>query len=134
MKQAPDEARGRDADTGAETAAGSAVAETGARGQGFGLSTGGGLGPGVEARRGRLLLPEYIALMIEQNPRQLEASSRGAPATSIVKFTIQRDGTLTDIAVEKPSGYPSLDLTAQRAMVVDAAAPAAAGRRSRTRR
>ena len=42
VKQAPDEARGRTPTRGAETSAGSAVAETGARGQGFGLSTGGG--------------------------------------------------------------------------------------------
>ena len=33
-----------------------------------------------------------------------------------MKFTIQRDGRLTDIALEKSSGYSALDLTAQRAI------------------
>ena len=41
VKQAPDEARGRTPTKGAQPAFGSAIAETGVRGQGFGLSTGG---------------------------------------------------------------------------------------------
>jgi TonB family protein len=34
----------------------------------------------------------------------------------VVKYTIQRDGTLTNIQVEKPSGYPTLDFLAVRAL------------------
>src|SRR4051812_22318354 len=41
VKQAPDEARGRTPTRGAQPAFGSAIADTGVRGQGFGLSTGG---------------------------------------------------------------------------------------------
>ena len=44
VRQAPDEARGRTPTKGKEVQTGSAVAETAARGQGFGLSTGGGAG------------------------------------------------------------------------------------------
>ena len=43
VKSAPDEARGRTPTRGAEKTAGSAVADTGVRGQGFGLSSGGGI-------------------------------------------------------------------------------------------
>jgi TonB family protein len=34
----------------------------------------------------------------------------------IVKFTIQRTGTITDIVLEKSSGYAALDLESQRAL------------------
>src|SRR5581483_11147807 len=44
VKNAPDDARGRTPTRGAQPAPGNAVAYTGARGQGFGLSTGGGAG------------------------------------------------------------------------------------------
>ena len=35
---------------------------------------------------------------------------------AVVVFRIQRDGRLTDIELERSSGYPALDLTAQRAL------------------
>jgi TonB family protein len=38
--------------------------------------------------------------------------------TSIVKFTIQRDGTIVGISLEKSSGYQNLDLSSQRALSV----------------
>ena len=46
VKQAPDQAKGRAPTKGFETREGSALAETGARGLGFGLSTSGGVGSG----------------------------------------------------------------------------------------
>src|SRR5437870_2833414 len=46
VAQAPDEARGQKPTRGTEIRTGSAVAETGTRGQGFGLSTGGKAGSG----------------------------------------------------------------------------------------
>jgi TonB family protein len=36
----------------------------------------------------------------------------------MVKYTIQRNGQITDVALEKSSGYTALDLTAQRALLV----------------
>jgi protein TonB len=36
----------------------------------------------------------------------------------LVRFTIQRDGSLTDATVERSSGYSSLDLNARRAVQV----------------
>jgi TonB family protein len=37
---------------------------------------------------------------------------------AVVKMTIQRDGRLTDVAVEQSSGYTALDLNAQRAIQI----------------
>jgi TonB family protein len=44
-------------------------------------------------------------------------SQADAPAVVFIKFTIQRDGTITDAHIEKPSPYEILNLTALRAVV-----------------
>ncbi len=117
VTQAPDEARGRTPTRGAETKAGSAVAETGARGQGFGLSTGGGAGSGSTLDVANFCCPDYLIQMIDRIRsnwvRQAEVSG-----TNLVKFTIQRDGTIGGIELERSSGYQNLDLTSQRALFV----------------
>ena len=65
VKQAPDEARGRTPTKGKEPAFGSAIADTGVRGQGFGLSTGGGAGSGSTLEiTGDFCCPDYLATMI----------------------------------------------------------------------
>ena len=116
VKSAPDEARGRTPTRGAEKTAGTATADTGVRGQGFGLSSGGGPGSGSTLDVADFCCPEYLAtmmLMIKRawNPNQ------GSAGQAIVKFTIQRDGRLTDIAVFGKSGLETLDLAAQRAVL-----------------
>jgi TonB family protein len=117
VKQAPPEARGRTPTRGAETAAGSAVAETGARGQGFGLSTGGGPGTGSSLDVENFCCPDYLIQMIDRIRtnwvRQAEVTG-----TNVVKFTIRRDGTIDNIVLERSSGYQSLDLSSQRALYV----------------
>ena len=95
---------------------GSAVAETGARGVGFGLTTGGG-GTGGYLDVGNFCCPEYLTTMLQLIQRNWSAQQQ-VPGQTIVKFTIQRDGRLTSVEVEKPSGYQALDLTAQRALLV----------------
>jgi TonB family protein len=117
VKDAPDEARGRTPTRGKQTEAGSAVAVTGARGQGFGLSTGGGAGAGARLDVGDFCCPDYIAAMIARiqsswNQRQ------NITGLSVIKFTIQRDGTLKDISLEQSSGFPIADLNAERAVVL----------------
>src|SRR5438105_7713983 len=100
VKQAPDEARGRTPTRGKETAAGSAVAVTGARGQGFGLSTGGGPGAGSTLDVADFCCPDYLTTMVSRikaNWRQ----DQNISGVAIVKFTIQRDGTLQDIMLEQ---------------------------------
>jgi TonB family protein len=117
VKQAPDEARGRTPTRGAQTSAGSAIAETGApRGQGFGLSTGGqGFGGTLDVAD--FCCPEYLQTMA-QRIRSIWQQNQGAAGQTVIKFTIQRDGTLTDIVAANRSGIAALDLAAQRAVVM----------------
>ena len=66
--------------------------------------------------------------MVDAHPRELERAGRGALARSMVKFTIQRDGTHHRTSRSRnASGYAALDISALRAVLVDAAAAAAAG-------
>jgi TonB family protein len=116
VKQAPDDARGRTPTRGAQTSEGNAVAETRVRGQGFGLSTGGGPGTGSSLDVADFCCPEYIATMVVR-VRQAWQQNQGASGQTLVKFTIQRDGRLTDAEIEKPSGTSTLDLAALRAIL-----------------
>jgi TonB family protein len=115
VKQSPDEARGRTPTKGKEITPGSAIAETGARGQGFGLSTGGGPGSGSTLDVADFCCPEYVATMVERI-RSVWVWRQGAAGHTLVKFTIQRDGTTTGYEVERSSGSPVLDLAALRAV------------------
>jgi TonB family protein len=116
VKQAPDDARGRTPTRGAETRPGSAVAETGARGQGFGLSTSGGSGSGSRLDVADFCCPDYLVLMLEKIRGNWNAHAEVAGET-IVKYTILRDGLIKDAEVEKSSGYTTLDINALRAVI-----------------
>jgi len=116
VREAPPEARGRTPTRGAETRAGTAVAETEARGQGFGLSSGGGAGSGSRLDVADFCCPDYLVLMLEKI-RNNWSQRAEVPGQTTVMFTIQRDGRITDVSVEKPSGYFALDINAQRALV-----------------
>lgn len=108
--------RGRTPTQGDEVRKGSAVAETGGRGQGFGLTPGGG-GTGAMLDVGNFCCPEYLVTMRDLINRNWN-SKQQVTAVAVVKYTIQRDGTLTNIQLEKSSGSPALDLMAQRALVL----------------
>lgn len=116
VTQAPDDARGRTPTKGAETRPGTAIAETGARGQGFGLSTSGGQGSGSRLDVGDFCCPDYLVGMV-QRIRSNWVQRAEVPGVAIVKFTIQRDGTLTGAEVERSSGYTALDIAALRAVL-----------------
>jgi TonB family protein len=122
VKQAPDDARGRTPTRGAETAAGSAIAETGARGQGFGLSTGGGAGSGSRLDVADFCCPDYLLLMIERIRSNWNARAE-ATGETMIKFTIQRDGSIQGVEVERSSGFAALDINAQRALLVTRTLP-----------
>jgi TonB family protein len=92
------------------------VAETGAKGVGFGLTTGGG-GVGGQLEVGDFCCPEYLTTMLQLIQRNWNSQQQVA-GTAVVKFTVQRDGRLTDVQVTKPSGYFALDQTAQRALLM----------------
>jgi TonB family protein len=122
VKQAPDDARGRTPTKGPETRSGNAVAETGARGQGFGLSTSGGAGSGSSLDVADFCCPDYLVVMIERIRSSWVQQAEVAGAV-VVKFTIERDGRITMPSVERSSGYSTLDLNAQRAVVVTRGLP-----------
>jgi TonB family protein len=82
---------------------------------GFGLSSGGGSGSGSYLDVGDFCCPDYLTTMmdlIRRNWNERQEVSGGA----VVKFTIQRDGRITDVSVTKQSGYDLLDLAAHRAV------------------
>jgi TonB family protein len=90
--------------------------ETGARGQGFGLSTGGAGGTGVQLEVGDFCCPEYLQQMIgliQQNWR----SNQGVAGSTVMRFTITRSGSIEGVQVFQPSGFVALDLAAQQALL-----------------
>jgi TonB family protein len=109
------EARGTTLARGDQVRAGEAVANTGARGQGFGLTTGGGTGVSPVLDVGNFCCPEYIQIMNTQI--MMNWNQRAEVSGSVImRFTIQRDGRLTDIASDQGSGTIALDLAAKRAL------------------
>ena len=96
---------------------GTARVETGAKGQGFGLSSGGG-GTGGRSTldTNDFCCPEYLVDMLNRIHKNWNQQQQ-ATGIVFVKYTIQRNGQLTDIRVETPSGNPNLDLASQRALV-----------------
>jgi TonB family protein len=116
VEQAPPEARGSTPTRGENPTPGSSVAETGARGQGFGLSTGGGGGSGSHLDVANFCCPDYLTTMVERIRRHWEARAE-VPGEVVVVFTIQRDGSITGVSVERSSGYAVLDINAHRAIL-----------------
>ena len=121
-QQAPAESTGRTASTGSEVREGSARAETGARGQGFGLTTGGGGGAGAQLDVSDFCCPDYIETVV-QRIHQNWASKQNVTANVVVRFTIQRDGTLSQVHVFQPSGLVALDMAAHRAVLLTQRVP-----------
>jgi periplasmic protein TonB len=117
VKEAPDEAKGRTPTRGAQPSFGAAMTETGARGQGFGLSTGGGAGSGSRLDVADFCCPDYLVLMIERIRSNWNARAEGVVGDTMVKFTIRRDGRMDAVQVERSSGFTALDLNAQRAVL-----------------
>jgi TonB family protein len=86
------------------------------RGMGFGgLSTGGGLGTGSYLDVKNFCCPDYLVTMLQLIQGNWRAQQQ-VVGEAMVVFRIQRDGRLTEIELERSSGFPALDLTAQRAL------------------
>lgn len=113
-KVAAKDPRSRTPTKGEEVQAGNAVAQTAGRGQGFGLSAGGG-GTGGYLDVANFCCPDYLATMVDLITRNW-SSRQGAEGTTLVKFVIERDGRLANIQVERSSGTPALDYYSQRAL------------------
>jgi TonB family protein len=116
VKSAPDDAKGRTPNRGAQPSFGQALTYTGARGQGFGLSTGGGPGTGSTLDVSDFCCPDYIATMIDRI-RSAWQPNQGSSGEVLVKFTIQRNGQIVNAELEKRSGAVVLDTAALRAVM-----------------
>jgi TonB family protein len=115
VRNAPEDARGRTPTTGPRERFGDSAAETGGYGFGSGLTTGGG-GTAGRLDVGNFCCPDYLETMMARIQRNWESRQQVA-GTVTVKFTIQRNGMITDVELERGSGFPGLDLTAQRALL-----------------
>ena len=109
-------ARARTVPKAAEATQGDARIDTRAKGVGFGLTTGGGGATGF-LDVANFCCPDYLATMIQLIQRNWDSKQNVSGLTRI-KYTIQRDGRLTDVQLEQSSGYFALDQTAQRAIVL----------------
>lgn len=108
--------RSRTPTRGEKIEQGSAVAQTSGRGQGFGLSSGGG-GTGGYLDVANFCCPDYLATMIDLINRNW-SSRQGAEGTTLIKFVIERDGRITEVMVERSSGVQALDYYSQRALAL----------------
>ena len=115
-QEAPKEATARTPSTG-EPQEGSTRVNTGARGQGFGLTSGGGGGTAVQVDVGNFCCPEYLSQMITLIQRNWQ-SNQGVAGKVGMKFTITRNGTIENVQVEQPSGFLAHELAAQRALLL----------------
>ncbi|MBM3776873.1 MAG: TonB C-terminal domain-containing protein [Acidimicrobiia bacterium] len=116
------EARGQRPTTGEEVSEGSARADTGARGRGFGLTGGGGTGSGAYLDVGDFCCPEYLQAVVQAIQRNWN-SKQNVTAKTLMQFTIERNGALTKVLVERPSGFVALDMAAQRALLLTQTVP-----------
>ena len=116
VEKPADKSSSRTPTTGAAIKEGSSRVDTGAAPIPFGgLSSGGGGGDGARTDYANFCCPEYLRLMTDQIKRNWQRN-QGAAGKVEMKFVVQRDGTITAIAVEKTSGQALLDQASQRAL------------------
>jgi TonB family protein len=99
----------------AEASHGDARIQTSSHTTGFGLSSG-GAGTGGYLDVANFCCPEYLSTMIQLIQRNWNGK-QDVSGESLVKFTIQRDGRITAVQMERSSGYFALDQTAERALL-----------------
>lgn len=117
VAQAPDDAPTRTTPSkGPEPRPGQALANTGSTSRTpFGGTASGSGGTGARIDVGDFCCPQYLAAMQDRILRNWE-SRQQTLGTAVLTFTVQRDGTIAAIAVEKSSGNPTLDFIATRAL------------------
>ena len=86
------------------------------------LLPGGGPGSGSTLDVADFCCPDYIVLMLERI-RSAWNQNQGATGQTLVKFTIQRNGAITNASVERTSGASTLDIAALRAVVMTKTLP-----------
>jgi len=98
--------------TGAQLNKGSALVETGAKGNEIGLASGGG---GNNTADFDSCCKEFFNQLRERVYDRWQ-SNQGVSGTTIVEFTVERDGTISESHVGTPSGNDVLDLVALSAV------------------
>lgn len=102
---------------GEEIKTGSARAETGGAQIPFGgLATGGGGTGGARVDAPNFCCPSYLASVVNTIKRNW-SQRQAVKGQNTLKFTVQRDGTITNIAVDQ-SGGALLDIASERALRV----------------
>jgi TonB family protein len=120
-----DKSTARKPTSGPEIKEGDARQDTGGAPIKFGGLTrpsGGGASSGAYTDYANFCCPTYLTQMTDLIRRNWD-NNQGATGEVLVKFTIQRDGTLSNIQVEKSSGNALLDLESQRALAKTRALP-----------
>jgi len=113
--QAPPEATAPAPNTGDEPREGSTRTDTRVRGQGFGLSSAGGGGGQVQLDVTDFCCTEYVDQMVSFIRRSWERN-HGLVGSTMMKFTILRNGTIEAPQMEQSSGFVALDSAAMRAL------------------
>jgi periplasmic protein TonB len=105
--------------TGPQVKAGDARADTGGAPIPFGGLTrpagASSAGAAVTTDYANFCCPSYLNQMVDLIKRNWN-QNQGASGEVGVKFTIHRDGTISDVELEKPSNISLLDLESQRAL------------------
>ena len=117
VETAPEEDRGRQLTRGPQLRDGTAMSETGADGIGVGLSAGGLGGSASELSLRDFCCPEYLATMISLIRAHWDPNQETA-GTTVVLFTVRRDGSIDLVDVGRSSGHFALDQSARRAILV----------------
>jgi protein TonB len=107
--------------TGREVTKGATPVDTGASGQSSGLSFGGSDGTGGLTDLRDFCCPQYLTLM-QNRIDAVWKKAQSQSGTNVVRFTVLRDGTITNIEMETPSGIGILD-RASRSALIDARLP-----------
>lgn len=92
--------------TGRQVTTGSSRVETGAKGEGTGLALNSGGGTGGQLVPSDFCCPGYISEMVTTiKSRWEERPAGGERGEVVVRYTIQRDGRVTDVDVEKGATF-----------------------------
>ena len=117
VERTSEAARGTTPTTGEEPQDGEARTDTGARGQGFGLTTGGEGGAAAYLDMGDFCCPDYLSQMVQLIQRNWDGR-QNITGSTLMQFTVFRSGAISNVQVERPSGFLALDLAAQRALLL----------------
>jgi TonB family protein len=103
--------------TGAQIVKGNTAVDTGARGQGAGLTFGGGSSGGETDLKSDFCCPEYLQQILGVIDGNWQKNQPETGST-VLKFTIERSGAITHIEIDRSSGIGVLDREARRALGV----------------